>query len=160
MVSFHPNRSAGWTRAAIVLTGLAILLLWLTGLVLYAWPSADIAELDPARAEVRRWAVVIHGSLVWVAIFLAGRWAWPHVGAMWRRPHSLTWWAGIATLTLLLVATCTGMTLLYGPAALHDWTASGHWWCSLAIPAFIAWHAKGLVQRRRAGTVEDDSDWS
>lgn len=160
MVRFNANRHAGWTLAAITLTGAAVLLLWLTGLVLYAWPSVDIAELDPTRAEVRRWAVAVHGSLVWAVILFAGRWAWPHVGAMWRRPYSLTWWVGLATLTLLLLATGTGLTLLYGPGELHDWTASGHWWCSLTIPVFLGWHVKGLVQRRRAATVEEDSDWS
>jgi len=157
---FRPSLHAGWTRIAIALTGIAIAALWITGVVLYAWPSSDIAELDPARAEVRRWAVAIHGSVVWLALFFGGRWVWPHVATIWRRPRTNTWLVGLATLALFIVATVTGIALLYGPAALHDWTATGHWWCALAIPALVAWHAKGLVQRRRPDAIDEDSDWS
>lgn len=154
MRRFHPTKHSGWTRWAIAWTATAIALLWVTGVMLYVWPSADIAELDPARVELRRWAVAIHGSVVWFAFYLAGRWVSPHIGSTWRRPRTPTWFVGLATLALIALVAVTGLALLYGPGALHDWIAGAHWWLAVAIPVIAVWHAKGLMQRRavRRGT--------
>jgi hypothetical protein len=143
----HVKKHAGWTRAGIAVTATVIAVLWLTGIVLYAWPSADTAALDAWQAEVRRWAIIIHGSLVWLVCLFAGRWIWPHVGGIWARLRSSTWFIGLATLTLFALVTITGLALLYGPGAAHDWFANAHWWCAVALPAVVGWHAKGLVRR-------------
>ncbi|HVZ44482.1 MAG TPA: hypothetical protein VHA82_11785 [Ramlibacter sp.] len=149
-----PGRHAGWTRAGVVLTGLVILILWLTGVVLYAWPADDTAVLDSWHMEVRRAAVTVHGSATWLICLFAGRWIWPHVGRVWARSRTTMWGVGIAMLSLLLVAVSTGLALLYGPAAQHDWIARAHWWSALPIPAVAAWHAKRLVQQRGRAAAE------
>jgi hypothetical protein len=145
----EPKRHGGWSRRAIAWTAAALLLLWVTGVLLYLWPAADTAGLDSWQAGARRWTAALHGGVVWLACVFAGRWIWPHLGWIWSRHRTAMWFLGIATLTLLVLAACTGLALLYGPGSAHDMVASWHWWCAVAIPVLLAWHGKGILQRRR-----------
>lgn len=153
---WDPRKHGGWTRAAALSAAATLLLLWLTGIVLYAWPGADAAALEPWEASLRHWAAVLHGGIVWVLLVFAGRWIWPHVTGIWRKPKTVTWFIGFAMLGTLVVATCTGLFLLYGPAGSHDAVASGHWWNAVAVPAVAAWHAKGLLCSNPESSFDDN----
>jgi len=135
-------RHAGWTRPGAVAVTAAVLLLWLTGVLLFAWPAESSFELPPWEQELRRIALVLHGCTVWVLCFLAGHWLWTHVATVWRRRRHGTWMIGAATAVVMTVVAGTGLLLLYGPEPLRAPSAVVHWWTAVGLPVLLAVHAR------------------
>lgn len=134
---------AGWSRAGLI--GLALLTtgLLLTGLVMHHWADISPMDLDEWENRLRRAATAGHGTLAWVACLLAGRWAWPHIGNMWRRRSRRgAWWLGLLTLGTSASLAIAGLLLLYGPAGWHDAASASHWWFGLTWPALGLAHAR------------------
>jgi hypothetical protein len=135
-------RHAGWTRAGAVAVAAAVLLLWVTGVLLHVWPADSTFELAPWQQELRRIALVLHGCTVWVLCFLAGHWLWTHVATVWHRRRHSTWMTGTITGVVLVVVAGTGLLLLYGPEPLRVPSAIVHWWTAVGLPVLLALHSR------------------
>ncbi|MGZ5179437.1 MAG: hypothetical protein ACXWC2_03105 [Ramlibacter sp.] len=142
------RRHAGWPRRGIVLSAALVLALWLTGLLLEAWPAEQTPLMQPWQAQLRHAAVVLHGVGAWIFCLFAGRWAWPHAALVWRRAPDATWLLGLVAAALALLVAASGLLLLYGPGDAHDASAVAHWWTALGWPVLLALHARGLFARR------------
>lgn len=147
----HVNRFAahhgGWNAHAIAWTAGGVVLLWITGIVLYVWPAEVTFQLAAWQVALRRAALVVHGGSVWVLCLLAGRWVWPHIAQVWSYRRGSTWVLGIAGATLLLAVALTGFLLLYGPEPAHAAASAVHWWTALALPALFALHGRKWLRR-------------
>jgi hypothetical protein len=141
-------RHGGWTRTGFAWVAAALLLLWLSGIVLYAWPAEAAFDLAPWQTWTRRVALVAHGSSVWVLCFLAGHWLWGHVGLVWQRRRNSTWVLGILGAALLLSVAFTGLLLLYGPEPARGGAAAVHWWSALALPLLLGVHGRAWFRWR------------
>lgn len=144
----YARRHAGWPRSGIVLSAALVLALWLTGLLLQAWPGEQAALLPPWQAQVRHSALVVHGIGAWVFCLFAGRWIWPHAMLVWRRAVDATWVLGLAAAGLVLLVAVTGLLLLYGPGDAREVSIAAHWWTALGWPVLLALHARRLFGRR------------
>ena len=143
----HPPRRGGWTRGGIAWIAAVGAVLWLTGVVLYAWPAESLFDLAPWQVALRRGAVVVHGTCVWLLCFLAGHWLWSHLAQVWRRRPGTAWLLGLAGAALLLLVAASGLLLLYGTEAIRAPASATHWWSAVALPGLLVVH--GLVRAKR-----------
>lgn len=144
----YARRHAGWPRGGIALSAALILALWLTGLLLDAWPAEQAPLLAPWQSQMRHAAVVVHGIGAWAFCLFAGRWAWPHAALVWRRAADATWLLGLAAAGLALLVAASGLLLLYGPGDARDAAVLLHWWTAVGWPALLLLHARKLLARR------------
>ncbi len=140
-------RHAGWSRAGAAWVAAAVLLLWFSGVALYAWPAEGTFELAPWQLWLRRSALVVHGCTVWLLLVVAGRWVGAHLGAVWHRHRNTTWVLGVTSGVLLLVVASTGLLLLYGPEAVRTAASAVHWWTAVLVPLLLAMHGRGWLFR-------------
>lgn len=145
------RRHGGWPRGGVALSAALVLALWLTGLLLDAWPAEQAALLAPWQSQLRHEAVVVHGAGAWVFCLFAGRWMWPHAALVWRRAVDATWLLGLVGAAIAVLVAATGLLLLYGPGEVRDAAVVVHWWTAVGWPALLLLHARKLLAggRRR-----------
>jgi hypothetical protein len=149
-MSLQQHHRGGWTGVTFVGLSLVLGLLWVTGFVMLGWSSIDMLEISDSEALLRRSATVAHGVMAWVFCVLCGRGVWPHVQAMSHR-HMNRWqsgwgWVNLSVVVLLAVS---GLLLLYGSAAVHEFISPGHFWVGALAPMSYVLHAwKRLVRER------------
>jgi len=136
-----PKHLAGWGRATFAWMASVIVLLWLTGLLMYAWPTAELMDMSELQALLRRGSGVMHGVLSWAFCVMCGRGVWPHVRMMWHK-HSerATWWWGMTNLAGLLLLALGGLVLLYGSPDWHEAMSPVHFWLGAVLPVIVLAH--------------------
>lgn len=132
---------AGWGRATFWGMAAVSLLLFLTGLVMFALPVTELIDMTPAQAMVRHTSRVVHGVATWVFCILCGRGVWPHVRVMWHKQSDrLNWALGLFNLGLLAAIALAGLVLLYGSPDLHEAASPVHFWMGAFCPLVFLAH--------------------
>lgn len=132
---------SGWSRAAWRWMGVAVLLLWGSGVVLFLSPADALMDMSAWQHSLRHAAWVVHGVWVWCLCVLCGRGVWPHLRVIWQRRDALAaWWWGVVNLLVLSLVAAAGLLLLYGPGAVHDTVSAAHSWLGLAWPVLLLAH--------------------
>jgi hypothetical protein len=132
---------AGWGRAPFLAMTAICLLLWGTGVVMFAWPASELMDMTPAQASWRHASGVVHGVLTWLFCVMCGRGVWPHVRVMWHKHRETRkWLLGLANLALLLALALSGLMLLYASPDLHDASAPLHFWMGAVGPLIFLAH--------------------
>lgn len=132
---------SGWSRAAWRWMGVAVVLLWGSGVVLLLSPVDALMDMSAWQHSLRHAAWVVHGVWVWCLCVLCGRGVWPHLRVIWQRRDALAaWWWGVVNLVVLSLVAAAGLLLLYGPGAVHDTVSAAHSWLGLAWPVLLLVH--------------------
>ena len=132
---------SGWSRAAWRWMGVAVVLLWGSGVVLFLSPVDALMDMSAWQHSLRHAAWVVHGVWVWCLCVLCGRGVWPHLRVIWQRRDALAaWWWGVVYLVVLSLLAAAGLLLLYGPGAVHDTVSAAHSWLGLAWPVLLLAH--------------------
>jgi hypothetical protein len=135
------KHSAGWGRATFGLMALICTALWITGLVMFAWPAESLMDLDPTEGALRHAAGVVHGVSTWLFCLMCGRGVWPHVRVMWlKRNAKSNWLLGVIHLFVLSVISLGGLVLLYGSPEWHDGMSPVHFWVGVFSPIVFFAH--------------------
>ena len=120
---------AGWGRTTFWLMAVVCLLLFVTGVVMFVWPTSELMEMTSVQAGLRHGAGVVHGISTWLFCLMCGRGVWPHVRVMWHKHGVPTQWTlGLFNLSVFTAIALTGLLLLYGSPDLHDSASPLHFW--------------------------------
>jgi hypothetical protein len=108
------------------------LLLFVTGVVMFVWPSSELVEMTSVQAGLRHGSGVVHGVSAWLFCLMCGRGVWPHVRVMWHKHGMPTQWTlGLFNLSVFAAIALTGLLLLYGSPELHDSASPLHFWMGI-----------------------------
>lgn len=136
-----PKHLAGWARSTFLLMVGVCLLLWVTGVVMYAWPASEVMDLTPVQASLRHVAGVVHGVITWLFCLVCGRGVWPHVRIMWHKHRaSRQWLLGLINFLVLAVMALGGLVLLYGSPETRDAVSPVHFWVGAVCPVVFLAH--------------------
>lgn len=142
------HRVVGWGGNGFAMMSLVLLVLWITGWVMYCLPADTLAEMSQFQETLRRSSGILHGVLSWFLCVLLGRTVWPHVGALWyQRKHRSQWLWGLINLQLLGFLSAGGLLLMYGNASVHDGMSPWHFGAGAILPVcFVAHAARRFVR--------------
>ena len=126
------KRIVGWAGRTFGLMSGVILLLWLSGCLMYGLPAEALADMSPAQAFTRRTSVIVHGVSSWLFCIMLGRSVWPHVRVMWHRDAIQSAWLwGLVSASWLGFLAVGGLLLLYASPSLHEALSPWHFWVGL-----------------------------
>lgn len=132
---------AGWGRSTFWMMTAVVLLLWLSGCVMYGLPAEELPDMTASQATMRRFSGVVHGVVSWLFCMMLGRGVWPHVRVMWhRRTDPAKWLWGLCNLVLLGFLALGGLVLLYGSPWMHDALSPWHFWLGALGPLLYLAH--------------------
>ena len=132
------KQRVGWVGLAFGGLTAVMLLMWATGLVMFALPVADLMDMSEQASMARRLSGVTHGVAAWCVCVLCGRGVWPHVQWIWRQRVERYQWAwGVLNLGALVLLALSGLALLYGSSELHEALSPVHVWIGVVAP--IPW---------------------
>ena len=147
---------AGWSRLGRWSLLLVVLMLTVTGVLLYALNPADPAAADwsDAARHWQRTASVLHGAFAWMFCIALGRWVWPHVALVWvRAPRRWQWGLGLVTAGIGAIAALSGLGLLYGAANWRESLSSAHWAVGVTWPLLCLVHGWRPLMRAWRGVI-------
>lgn len=132
---------AGWGRFTFLWMAAVSLVLFITGVVMFVLPMAELLEMTAAQAAWRHACGVVHGVCTWVFCVMCGRGVWPHVRVMWHKHgDALKWALGLFNFAVVFAIALGGLALLYGSPDLHDWVSPVHFWMGALFPLIFLAH--------------------